>query len=65
MAATDKKSKNLFSKKDRGTTDDLEVLLMILKENPGIRRKVMEKVKQAKSRIEIEQQKLANQQQTV
>ena len=51
MANTADQNKGLFARRQRGTNDDIEIIVMILKEHPAIRLKVMNKVKQAKERI--------------
>lgn len=42
--------KKKFKKVNRGTTDELEILCMIVANHPGLKITVMEKIKQAKRR---------------
>lgn len=42
--------KNKFKKVNRGTTDELEILCMIVTAHPSLKIGIMEKIKQAKRR---------------
>lgn len=55
MSIKDKEEefKNKFKKVNRGTTDELEILCMIIANHPGLKVTVMEKIKQAKRRTAV------------
>ncbi len=50
-------AKKIDDKKNRGTSDDLEVLAQIISENVGLKNRILEKIRHAKVEMDMRNKK--------